>query len=617
MENGKRFFKGKLPSRRICSRLRRASLRQRHVKTAAHILLLCILCNLTLFTFSHRFVNAATTAKWLGMELWVGVAGLILCALCRKLYLPAKAILLLMLTSCLAVFFRDLFASGFSGYLLVYAVCIALLFLVLQQIAEALAAEYLFGSVAISAAVVAVHGLLQYAGVALAANSFRVTGTFDNPAGFAAALAASLPYVFLFFRNPRRVVVYISVAIAFVILLAAVLSGSRAAMLAGLVAVSDYAGSRYSGIKWKKWLKISLICMAVAGVTALYFLKKDSADGRLLIWQNTWSMVLDRPIAGHGYGAFNAQYMLYQAEYFAEHPHSRYAMLADNVQHPFNEYLLLLSEHGVAGLGILLLLLLPVARSYLRNPGKAKLIALLSLLSLAVFSCFSYPFKYPFTWIIVFLNIATVCPAAKISSGNANKVVRAGTALAATVLLFTGIALMKAEMRWNAAARQSLAGKTVEMLPEYDKLYKYLGKNGLFLYNHAAELHEVKEYEKSLSVFDLCTEHYNDMDVQMLLADSYKELKRAEEAERHFLLASAMCPNRFMPLYQLVELYNATGRRSDAIALAQKIAAKKVKIPSPTVNAIKNKMKQLVSEQEKTAGDSENDSKINGVETKQ
>jgi len=69
-----------------------------------------------------------------------------------------------------------------------------------------------------------------------------------------------------------------------------------------------------------------------------------------------------------------------------------------------------------------------------------------------------------------------------------------------------------------------LAGKTIEVLPEYDKLYSYLGKNGLFLYNHAAELHEVKEYEKSLLVFGLCLKHFNDMDMQMLLADNYKNL---------------------------------------------------------------------------------------------
>jgi O-antigen ligase len=87
-------------------------------------------------------------------------------------------------------------------------------------------------------------------------------------------------------------------------------------IFASLVVIICYVGSKYSGIKCKRWVKISFICIAVAGMAALYSLKKDSADGRILIWQSTWNMVLDKPVAGHGYGAFNEKYMLYQADYF-------------------------------------------------------------------------------------------------------------------------------------------------------------------------------------------------------------------------------------------------------------------------------------------------------------
>jgi hypothetical protein len=55
-----------------------------------------------------------------------------------------------------------------------------------------------------------------------------------------------------------------------------------------------------------------------------------------------------------------------------------------------------------------------------------------------------------------------------------------------------------------------------------------------------------------------------------------------------------MCPNRFMPLYQLVLLYKETNRNEEALKLAQQILDKEVKIPSATVNAIKNEMRQLI-----------------------
>ena len=65
-----------------------------------------------------------------------------------------------------------------------------------------------------------------------------------------------------------------------------------------------------------------------------------------------------------------------------------------------------------------------------------------------------------------------------------------------------------------------------------------------------------------------------------------------------------MCPVRFMPLYELAKLYKATGRHEKAIALAKTILNKRVKVPSPTVNAIKNEMRQLIEAEAQEPEDS-------------
>jgi O-antigen ligase len=67
-------------------------------------------------------------------------------------------------------------------------------------------------------------------------------------------------------------------------------------------------------------------------------------------------MIKEKPLFGHGVGGFKANYMNYQARYFEEHPDSKYAMLADNVNRPFSEYLLLLTEYGLAGFALFLVL---------------------------------------------------------------------------------------------------------------------------------------------------------------------------------------------------------------------------------------------------------------------
>ena len=52
-------------------------------------------------------------------------------------------------------------------------------------------------------------------------------------------------------------------------------------------------------------------------------------------------MIKDNPVTGYGSGGFLANYMNYQAEYFARDTDSKYAILAGDVKHPFNEYILL------------------------------------------------------------------------------------------------------------------------------------------------------------------------------------------------------------------------------------------------------------------------------------
>jgi tetratricopeptide (TPR) repeat protein len=95
--------------------------------------------------------------------------------------------------------------------------------------------------------------------------------------------------------------------------------------------------------------------------------------------------------------------------------------------------------------------------------------------------------------------------------------------------------------------------------------------------------------------------YYNDMDMQMLLADNYRELHCYNEAERHLKTAAAMCPIRFIPLYKLAKLYDATGRYDDALVVAEQIINKEIKIPSPTVTAIKKEMRQLMEREENQA----------------
>lgn len=80
--------------------------------------------------------------------------------------------------------------------------------------------------------------------------------------------------------------------------------------------------------------KVSFSIMFRFIIVRMLLDEKDSADGRLLIWRCSVSMVKDAPWLGHGIGSFEARYMDYQADYFRQYGLNRYSMLADNVKHP-------------------------------------------------------------------------------------------------------------------------------------------------------------------------------------------------------------------------------------------------------------------------------------------
>ena len=67
----------------------------------------------------------------------------------------------------------------------------------------------------------------------------------------------------------------------------------------------------YFPMKWPKIgkaLTFGLVMLFTASSVFLYHYKKDSADGRLLIWQCTWNMIKERPLYGYGYGGYSYGY---------------------------------------------------------------------------------------------------------------------------------------------------------------------------------------------------------------------------------------------------------------------------------------------------------------------
>ena len=101
-------------------------------------------------------------------------------------------------------------------------------------------------------------------------------------------------------------------------------------------------------------------------------------------------------------------------------------------------------------------------------------------------------------------------------------------------------------------------------------------------------------YSESIKVLKECESFYNDYDVKMLQARNYEKVGDLLQAENYYQLASRMCPNRFLPLYYLVHLYQSQGEEKKAKKIAKKIVEKRVKINSYIIDTIKNEMKKYI-----------------------
>lgn len=446
--------------------------------------------------------------------------------------------------------------------------------------------------------ILAVWGIVQFVLAVIHHQPLHtaVVGSFDNTAGLALALSLSLPVgaglLSLSESSPlQRYCIHVALG---VILLALLLSASRTAWLSALCTGVYVYSLREK--KKRRWIGLFL-AVTFLSVGLLYLFKQDSADGRSYIALCTEQLIADAPWWGHGRYGFSAGYMACQAEYLSEHPDSRFAWLADNVRHPFNEWLYLIVRYGIIGIMLLigiLLTLLPGIRHELRS---RRILPIGLLVALFPFTLFSYPMQYPLAWVTLTLAVASL---ARLTRSVCHLSVRWVFPAFSLLLACASVPLfyrtIHAELEWHDVTSRSLAGQTRYVLPRYEALYSTLRHSPHFLYNYAAELNYIGEYCRSQQVLDECMCRMDDYDTRLLAASNHEHMDNYELCELHLRKASAMCPVRFVPLYRLAKLYQTMGRHEELHSLARQIMDKEVKVPSRRVTEIKDEMRYILEE---------------------
>lgn len=430
----------------------------------------------------------------------------------------------------------------------------------------------------------AIYGLLKYYGAFPSYNEF-IVGSFDNPVGLVSCLCFVFPFI-LYYIEKGQLDFKVKLLLAIVISLwvyTIFISFSRCGVFCIFLITFAYLYKHYR----KNSVLFMGVFLLIVVCTVALAVKTNSLNGRILIWKCSLEMIKDNPL-GYGKDGFTAHYMDYQADYFTANPDSAYSLLADNVRHPFNEYLHIIIQYGVIGFFALMLIAYLLIRCYKRKPSDESFACLLSLVCMAVFSCFSYPFNYPFSWIILFFSVIVILRP-KIKE-------RKHMVPLSCLILITSLCLSvrmvqkySLELRWKSVSE--LKGEKEKKLKDYYYLYSKLKKDPFFLYNYAATLYQCGENHKALSVANYCKTYFlADYELELLRANLYKASLDFDSADKCFKRALVMCPSRFVPLYGLYTVYKAIGDTVKQDSVANVILSKKIKVDSPIVREIRKQV---------------------------
>lgn len=406
-----------------------------------------------------------------------------------------------------------------------------------------------------------------------------IVGIYDNPAGFSCTLVCLLPFIYELWSGSRNLLTkyFLGIIIVFILIII-ILSESRTAIISIIVISSLLMPKKY----FKKVLIIGIALIPII----VFFIKSESSYGRMFILLISLKMInLDTILYGNGSRFFKDQYMIFQSEYFKNTTNENYAMVADNIFHPMNEYLLFIIEHGIILFAILIMLLIFYIKKADRNAPE-----FLSFMSILIISLFSYPLKYPIILLITSYNLATL----RLTRNINIKYKPINKLILISSFSFWIIYICYDSYNnyiWKQQNEKCKLGKVKEVQETYLKLYNYMSSNPDFLFNYSSILFNQKEYEKSLYYAIEANKILDNYETQLLLADNYRKLKKYNESLFHYKESSNMCPNRFIPLYGIFNIYKETKDYKKMDSIRNIILNKKIKISSSTIDNIIYKVK--------------------------
>ena len=407
----------------------------------------------------------------------------------------------------------------------------------------------------------AVLGLLQVYGYEPSNHSlYALTGSFYNPGPYSGFLAMCLPLALYEWLKGKRIWKHVAL-VAWVLMLVVLPSGmSRSAWLAVLVASGYVLCVHY----WEKVCRYwKLFCIGgalliILGIGA-YHWKKDSADGRLLMWKIAFTEVIV-PWNGVGWEYVAGAYGEGQERYFASGKGTEQEEhVAGAPEYVFNEYLQVGLAWGMPAMfGIVFLVIVCLKWGHeSRQFGVCG-----GLLSLSVFAFSSYPFQF-LAFILAFLALLVAC-----AIGYRKKWVGA-----LALVLGIGLGVYLADNRPQKNARQ--------------------------MFEQAHALHKAGEWQASTDLLKEAMKVSSDAMILNIIGKNFQEMGQPKVAEHWYVRSTHRLPNRIYPYYLLAKLYaeHPDVFPKEKLEWAAKVVLEKeAKVESTAIRQMREEVKNLLED---------------------
>ena len=508
----------------------------------------------------------------------------------------------------------DWLVLGFLGYIVVhslithntegrefyYTCAYSGLYLCFRMMAKIRATQYGLLVVLLAGLYQAVMVLLQLWGSELSNHHrFVVTGSFYNPGPCGIFLSAVLVLAASVVKKGRYRVAfnfwYIRYAVAYTTLIACLAAIVPTMSRAGWVGAAAGLMLLYrkeiqdavKRVKYKTivWIGITGLAVILSGI---YLMKKDSADGRLLIWRNGIVACGEAPLFGSGIDCFEERYSQAQHDYFlkrealtAEPENSVVAGVPTSL---FNEFISLVLRLGLVGI----LFVLAIFRVKFSRWS----VWSYTVITLLVSSFFSYPFYIPLI-AIVFLFAMAHLPQGRDCRVGFRWLIPL-CAVAAAVVCGRAYRSIDDYKEWKNYALFYSMKDYESVCEEYGKLWPRLKSDYRFLFEYGHSLNKMNRFDESNEILAEGAKRSCDPMFWNIIGNNYLESGDYGNSEQAYLRAFYLCPNRHYSLYLLTKLHVRTGDVEKQEFYGRLLLRKKPKVKSAAIEEMMQETEEIL-----------------------